>query len=224
MDTSKLFLDAFGGDSPQGGQAVGQGRTLDERTAMFVSSFKSETELPKARRVDWVLNTVASRKLSTGELFQLQDHLDRGTQWADLPHWIREGNYVSPDKRTKQREAQLTEETGYTTTERQAIFNAFNAETAALAAMTKSELLRDSQVLNWELQKMFDRFGEGQVMDELKAIDPEAALFLTSKLKVQREEAKIIEAQQSEATSIREEIQAAQAAIEAMNQENNNAD
>lgn len=174
---SRLFLDAFGNSDDGkkiGAKPIGDYTSNDHRTELFKASFRAPSEMPAARTTDYRLNSVRAGRLNSIELFQLQGYFDAGTPWNELPDWVRDGQYVTPDKATKKREDRLTEETGYNTSERAQMINSLLAETSALADMCKSPVLKDSPVLDQMFEQTFQRFGKDQVLEELAGIDPSA--------------------------------------------------
>lgn len=221
MDNSKLFLDAWGGGDDSKAEPLAGRVDPDTRAEYFQAAFAGKRAgMPKARQVDYRLNTTKAARLNTGELFQLQDYLDSATPWNQLPAWVRDGGYFVADASTKKRETTLENETGYNTTERQEIFNAFNAQIGALAEMASKESLRGSVFLDTELKSAFERFGEAQVMDALMAEHPQAAEYTVGHLKALKAEAAQAEAmlkKDAEQADVAAEIRAAQEAIEAMN-------
>ena len=186
----------------------------DTRAELFQQAFgKNDYKAPRpvvGQR--WRHNAAKMQKLSFGEQMKIQELQDQDIPYSDLPAWVIDGGYVEPTKQEKKRQQDLTDETGLTTSERKSVFNAAKADTAALATMTKSEILRDSAALDDQIKHFINRYGK-EAMQMLTEADGEAAAYVHSRLKLKSAE----EQATSSDESIRQELKAAQEAIAAQN-------
>ena len=78
--------------------------------------------------------------------------------------------------------------------------------------MTTSDILRDSEALDFQIAWFQNRYGK-EAMSMLKEVDGEAAAYVHSRLKLKAAEEKATSSDES----IRQELQDAQKAIEAHN-------
>ena len=129
-----------------------------------------------------------------------------------MPEWILDNGYVEPTKAEKKLQQDLEAETGLTTSERSQVFNKARADTQSLASMTTSDILRDSEALDFQIAWFQNRYGK-EAMSMLKEVDGEAAAYVHSRLKLKAAEEKATSSDES----IRQELQDAQKAIEAHN-------
>ena len=99
-DIRRLFLDAFGGDSPQRDSASGAGHIVnpDERGKLFSDAFRPRGEMPKPNFSGWSLSPKGARGLSFAEKMELQQYWDDRVRYSELPQWIRESGAVVPSK------------------------------------------------------------------------------------------------------------------------------
>lgn len=222
LDSSRLFLNAFGDGAPEP-EATSTSRNTSprERQDLFKVGFGTpDVKIPTPNFSSWRINNqAANAKLSFSEIYQLGEYI--GTPYDQLPAWIRDSGCITVDRKEKSRQADLTRETGLDLSERQQQFNAKTATIEALAAMSSSELLRDSEVLQDELAAAIKRFGQDDVMAGLATVDPSAAKYYAAKLRVAEAEAKVLATQQRDADetqSVADEIAAAQIAINELNE------
>ena len=221
MSNSDLFLQAFGGGSPEK-DAASSGKSVspDERARLFADAFKAEPKAAPTPHLgqNWRINNVKARGLSFGELYELGELQD--VPYRDLPDWVRDGGYAEPSADEKRHQKEQFAETGLTQTERNQVFNAFAAHISALAEMSERETLRDSAALDHELASTIKRWGQEQVMEALKEASPKAAEYFAAKMQVQAAEAKAAAAKNAELAkeqTVADEIRAAQEAIAAQN-------
>ncbi len=150
--------------------------------------------------------------LSFAEKMEVQAYIDQDVPYADLPAWVIDGGYVEPTKAEKKRQQQLNDATGLSISERKQVFNAALADTQILAEMTVSEILRDSQAIDSEIQHFLKKYGD-QAMTMLEELDADAATYVHARLRVQSAEKKVTDSDES----VRQEIQQAKAMIDAQN-------
>ena len=219
MSTQDLFLKAFGGKDAEA-NAIGPQTDPSARTDYFLAAFAAEPkQLPKPNYKSWRLNATKARGLDFAELMELDRLQKEEVHYSELPTWILEGGYVLPTQEEKARQRQLEKETGLNTVERAQLFDAFKAEVGALAMMAEKESLRGSIFLDEYLQKAFERFGEADVMDQLKSDYPQAAQYLVAHIQTKRAEAAQAQAMldaETKQQDVAAEIRAAQEAIAAM--------
>ena len=220
MSNSDLFLQAFGGGSPEKDAASG-GKSVspDERARLFADAFKAEPKAAPKPHLgqNWRINNTKARGLSFTEQYALGELAD--VPYRDLPDWVRDGGYAEPSADEKRHQKEQLAETGLTQSERNQVFDAFTARIGALAEMSEKEILRDSAALDYELAATIKRWGQEQVMEALKDEFPEAAQYFAAKLQVQAAEANAAaakEAEQAKVQSVADEIRDAQEAIAAM--------
>ena len=186
----------------------------DNIDQLFQAAFGRE-EIVSPRAVTgsrYRINASRMKSLSFAEKMQMQAYIDQDIPYADLPAWVIDGGYVEPTKAEKKRQQQLTDETGLTTSERTQVFNAARADTEALASMTSSEILRDSAALDDQIEHFQNRYGS-QSMEMLKEVDAEAAAYIHARLQLKAAEKRATQGEES----IRQEIEAAKAMIDAQN-------
>lgn len=219
-NTTDLFMEAWGGESPkepEAGKGLPQGP--DARAKHFQAAFgqPARATMPEAHLgQSWRLDMTKVGKLSFAEQYLLGDL--KGVPFRDLPAWVRDGKYAiaSQDETKHQKEAFSA--TGLTQSERNVVFNQAQADAEALAAMTKSELLRDSAVLDGEIAAMEARYGS-ELVSMLGDVDPEAASYVNARKKTQAAEQKAqvqIDNEEAAKSDVAAEIKAAQEAIAAM--------
>ena len=221
MSNSDLFLQAFGGKSPDKDAArSGKSVSPDERARLFADAFKAEPKAAPKPHLgqNWRINNTKARGLSFTEQYALGELAD--VPYRDLPDWVRDGGYAEPSADEKRHQKEQLAETGLTQSERNQVFNAFAAQIGALAEMSKRETLRDSAALDHELASAIKRWGQDQVMEALKESSPKAAQYYAAKLQVQAAEAKAAAAKNAELAkeqTVADELRAAQEAIAAQN-------
>ena len=185
-DISRLFLDAFGGDSPQQDSASGAGRIVspDERRKLFSDAFRPRGEMPKPNFSGWSLSPKGARGLSFAEKMELQQYWDDRVRYSELPQWIRESGAVVPSREEKRNQERLTSESGLDLNQRQQAFSVMTADLEALAEMSTREVLRDSSVLDSEFEHAVKRYGIENVSESLAELNPDAAHYFHARRKV----------------------------------------
>ncbi|WP_114991980.1 hypothetical protein [Synechococcus sp. UW179A] len=181
---------------------------------LFQSAFgREETVSPRAVTGSrYRMNATRMMNLSFAEKMEVQAYIDQDVPYADLPAWVIDGGYVEPTKAEKKRQQQLNDATGLSISERKQVFNAALADTQILAEMTVSEILRDSQAIDSEIQHFLKKYGD-QAMTMLEELDADAATYVHARLRVQSAEKKVTDSDES----VRQEIQQAKAMIDAQN-------
>lgn len=165
----------------------------------------------------WKFNMEKVKTLSFDEQYSISDL--EGTPYRDLPDWVLQGGYVIASADEKKYQKDALAKTGLTQSERRAVFNAATADAQALAAMTTSELLRDSAVLDNEIAALKAKYGD-ELIPMLVDADPEAAKYIQGRIKVKEAEQQVTRQQEEVASSeasIAAEIANAKAAIAAQN-------
>lgn len=187
---------------------------------LFLAAFgKPAQEKPPTPHLGqtWKFNMEKVKTLSFAEQYSISDL--KGTPYRDLPDWVLQGGYVIASATEKKHQKDAFAETGLTQSERNSVFNAAQAAVESLVAMTESQLLRDSAVLDGEIASLQAKYGN-ELLPMLIDADPEAAKYIQSRIQVQAAEAKV-KSQQEEAAnsqaSVAEEIRAAKEAIAAQN-------
>lgn len=99
MSNSNLFLQAFSGDEGSGDSdlTIGKPGTFGEREKAFLVAFGQDPakEMPKPHTgQNWRVDNIKSKKLSFGELMQLQELAS--ISYRDLPAWVIDGGYAVP--------------------------------------------------------------------------------------------------------------------------------
>ena len=212
---SDLFQEAFGNQAAKEEAAQGKPQGPDARGKLFSDAFGQPTkqDLPEPHLgQSWRLDMTKVARLSFTEQYALSEY--EGTPFRALPAWVRDGKFAIPSQDEAKHQKAAFAETGLTQSERNRVFNAAQADAEALAEMTKSELLRDSAVLDGEINAMQARYGN-ELLEMLNGVDPEAASYINARQKTQAAEAKVV-AQSVDEAAIRAEIQAAQQAIAQM--------
>lgn len=219
-NTAGLFMEAFGGESPkepEAGRGLPQG--ADARAKHFQAAFgqpeRADTPKPHLGQT-WRLDMTKVSKLSFAEQYSLSDLKD--LPFRSLPDWVRDGKYAIPSQDEAKHQKEAFSATGLTQSERNIVFNQAQADAEALVAMTQSELLRDSAVLDGEIAAMEARYGS-EVISMLSDVDPEAANYVNSRQKTQAAERKAqeqIDNEEAAKGDVAAEIKAAQEAIAAM--------
>lgn len=220
---SDLFAAAFGDGrrvEENTGRAEGIKYSLKDRETAFLNAFGQEKrpEAPTPHlgtTFRWDMAKIG--KLSFDEKMLLDQYT--GTSYRDLPAWIIDGGYAVPSDGEKKYQRDMKRETGLTQSERNLIFNAAQADAEALVAMTQSDVLKDSRVLDGEIERLTERYGD-ELTAMLVEVDQEAAAYVHARKQVKAAEAKQAQAEADEAASkekVREEIQKAQRDIELMN-------
>lgn len=221
MNRSDLFLDAFGGESEKKQVADRSVSPFspDERAAAFVTAFGSSNtgEMPVANKGvgSWRINNQKMAKLSFSEQWSLGELKD--VPYQELPAWVLDGGYAVPSAEEAKLQKELNAIDGYSTVERKQAFNVFAAEIDVLAEMASREILRDSNLILTEYERVVNRFGAEEVNRALAETSPEAANhFRVMKAEQKaRQEAAEADAKASE-ESVRRELQEAAEAIQKM--------
>jgi len=221
MSNSDLFLKAFGGgggDKKEKGEGVY--RSADERELLFKLGFGQEKR-PGAptphlgQTFRWDMTRVA--KLSFDEQMSLSQY--EGQSYRDLPAWIRDGNYAIASDTEKKHQREMQKATGLTQSERNLVFDAAQADAEALVAMTQSDVLKDSRVLDGEIERLTERYGE-ELTAMLAEINQEAAAYVHIRKQVKAAEQKQARAEADEVAhqeQVKAELAEAQRNIELMN-------
>lgn len=220
-ERSDMFRLAFGGKR-EGDKATALGQqqmNSDQRTEAFLSAFAPRRDLPKPTFTGWRMNAIKAARLSFAELMEVEELRTAHVGYDNLPAWIRDSGVAVPDADVKREQDRLTKETGLDLTQRQELFSAFEAEVAALDAMSRKEILQGSPILDGEFKTVCARFGTEQVLERLAELNPEAAKDFVSRQRVQAAEAKAAEAKAISEADTRRDLQQAREAIEAMNQQ-----
>ena len=193
---------------------------MQDRQNLFIAAFgkKESNDVPTPHLgQNWRYNMKKLEELSFDEKI-LIGNLE-GTPYRELPQWVLDGGYVTPSHDEKKYQREAYTETGLTQSERNAVFDAAQADAEALVAMTSSDLLRDSAVLDSEIASLQAKYGE-ELIAMVGEIDPEAANYIHSRAKVKQAEALALKRRDQAATdkdAIANEIKAAQEAIAAQN-------
>lgn len=220
------FLDAFatgGSKASEPGETLLSGQTSSQQRAdAFQAAFgQREIKAPSNRAKTWRLNAAKAqaKRLNPAELFSLQEHLDRGTPYSEMPLWAIESGVIVPTQSEKVRQASLDKTTDTTIAERQEVFNFFQAQIGSLVALAELETLRGSVFLEAELDKAIEKFGADQIFDALREQAPEAAMAYETQLKV-REAKAAVAAEEAQAKISEEQTRAdlaqAKSALEAL--------
>ena len=219
-DTTGLFVEAFGGDSrKEQGTNRGLPQGPDARAQHFQAAFgqPARAALPEPHLgQSWRFDMTKVSKLSFEEKYSLADLRD--IPYRDLPAWVRDGKYAVASQEETKHQKEAFSATGLTQTERNVVFDQAQADAEALAAMTQSELLRDSAVLDGEIAAMEARYGS-EMISMLSDVNPEAASYINARQKTKAAERKAQEQINQETASkddVAAEIKAAQEAIAAM--------
>ena len=186
--------------------------TTDDRNKLFESAFgqdkKQQTPTPHTgQNFRWDMNKVS--KLGFEEQYSLSAY--DGVSYRELPSWILDNGLAIPSGEERKHQREMQSQTGLTQSERNTTFNAYQADIEALVAMSESQILRGSSVLDGELNILFARHGREVVMESLGEY-PQAKEYFTAKLKVAEAEAKVTkirDAEQAKTSSVKEELQLA---------------
>lgn len=178
----------------------------DDRTKLFEQAFSTQAELPKPNFQNWRVNNAKASKLNFSELMLLNEFVEAGVPYQNLPSWVRDSGAIEVDAEEKRRQDNLTKETGLNLTERQTVFNALLAEVEALAELSENPIVKDSSVLLETFDHTAKRFGIGSVMDELQEKFPNAAEAFVKKLKVRDAEERALETDQTSIEAARADI------------------
>jgi len=189
---------------------VGPQESKEDRTRLFEQAFAGDGKpLPKPSFSSWRVNNNKASRLSFSELILLNDFVEAGVPYADLPAWIRDSGVLEVEKDEKKKQEQLTKETGLDLSERQTVFNAFKAQTEALAELSENPIVKDTDVLMMQFDNTAGRFGLDQLMDELQQKFPNAAEYFSKKLTVRQAEAEAKKAQQQQQAATRKDLETA---------------
>ncbi|MDC0310433.1 hypothetical protein OAL66_01715 [bacterium] len=186
--------------------------STDDRNKLFESAFgqdkKQKTPTPHTgQSFRWDMTKVS--KLGFEEQYSLSAY--DGVSYRELPSWILDNGLAIPSSEERKHQREMQSQTGLTQSERNTTFNAYQADIEALVAMSESQILRGSSVLDGELNILFARHGREVVMESLGEY-PQAKEYFSAKIKVAEAEAKVqrIQAdQQSKAATVKEELQLA---------------
>ena len=168
---------------------IGPSETKEDRTRLFEQAFTAETALPKPNHNNWRVNNSRASRLSFQELMLLNEFVEAGVPYQDLPSWVIDSGVIEVDRDEKKKQEQLTKETGLDLTQRKTLFNALQARTEALAELSENPLVRDTDVLINTFDMTAEKFGLDAVMAELKDRFPNAAKYFDRKLTVRNAEA-----------------------------------
>ena len=115
MSNSDIFLQAFGGKSPEK-DAASSGKSVspDERARLFADAFKAEPKADPKPHLgqNWRINNTKARGLSFTEQYALGELAD--VPYRDLPDWVRDGGYAEPPADEKRHQKEQLAETGLT--------------------------------------------------------------------------------------------------------------
>lgn len=186
--------------------------STDDRNKLFESAFggdkKQQTPTPHTGQTfRWDLNKVS--KLGFEEQYSLSAY--DGVSYRDLPSWILDNGLAVPSSEERKHQREMQSQTGLTQSERNTTFNAYQADIEALVAMSESEILRGSSVLDGELNTLFSRHGREVVMESLDEF-PQAKEYFSAKIKVAEAGAKVAKIQadqRSKAATVKEELEIA---------------
>lgn len=168
---------------------IGPSETKEDRTRLFEQAFTAETALPKPNHNNWRVNNSRASRLSFQELMLLNEFVEAGVPYQDLPSWVIDSGVLEVDRDEKKKQERLTKETGLDLTQRKTLFNALQARTEALAELSENPLVRDTDVLINTFDMTAEKFGLDAVMTELKDRFPNAAKYFDRKLMVRNAEA-----------------------------------
>ena len=119
MSNSDLFLQAFGGGSPEK-DAASSGKSVspDERARLFADAFKAEPKAAPKPHLgqNWRINNTKALGLSFAEQYALGELAD--VPYRDLPDWVRDGGYAEPSADEKRHQKEQLAETGLTQSDR----------------------------------------------------------------------------------------------------------
>ena len=189
---------------------IGPSESKEERTKLFEQAFAADnTPLPQPNFSSWRVNNNRASRLSFQELILLNDYVEAGVPYADLPAWIRDSGVLEVEKEERDKQKELTKETGLDLTERQTVFNAFKAQTEALAELSENPIVKDTDVLMMQFDNTAGRFGLDQLMDELQQKFPNAAEYFSKKLTVRQAEVEAKKEQQQQQASTRKDLETA---------------
>ena len=213
MTNSGLFLAAFAdGENDKQKASEGKPQGLEAREQLFLQTFgqPAKEALPEPHMgQNWRLNLAKVSKLSFTEKYALSDF--EGVPYRQLPAWIIDGGYAIASQDETKYQKKAFSETGLNQTERNQVFNAAKADAEALVAMTQSELLRDSDVLDGEIASLSSKYG-AELMGLLNEVDPEAASYINARKKTKEAEARAAKETISQ-EQIAAEIKSAQEAL-----------